>query len=170
MRHHFQAETLNVPLWCSFIFLSFCHLLWKRAWPRGWLPLHPEFQNKSHMEPRPPDLVLPSLKSPADPGCVLAVRFSWNLSVRSKATKIWVLFVLQQKQLQFSILKSLLGVWVVQLVEHPTSAQVMISRSVNLSPVLGSVLTVQRLEPASDSVFPSLSVPPPLTFLSLSQR
>ena len=33
-----------------------------------------------------------------------------------------------------------------QLVKHPTSAQVMISRSVSLSPALGSVLTAQRLE------------------------
>ena len=43
-----------------------------------------------------------------------------------------------------------------QLVKRPTSAQVMISRFVSLSPVLGSVLTAQSLEVDSDSVSPSL--------------
>ena len=38
---------------------------------------------------------------------------------------------------------------------------------VSSSPAMGSVLTDQSLEPASDSVSPSLSAPPPLT-LSLS--
>ena len=53
-----------------------------------------------------------------------------------------------------------------QLVKRLTSAQVMISRSVSLSPESGSVLTAQSLEPASDSGSPSLSAPPPapLTF------
>ena len=41
--------------------------------------------------------------------------------------------------------------------EHLTSAQVMISWFVSLSPTSGSVLTAQSLEPVSDSVFPSLS-------------
>ena len=54
-----------------------------------------------------------------------------------------------------------------QLVERPTSAQVLISWSVGLSPTAGSVLTARSLEPASDSVSPSLSAPPPL-MLSLS--
>ena len=59
------------------------------------------------------------------------------------------------------------GAWVAQSVERPTSAQVMISRFASSSPVLGSVLTAQSLEPASDSVSPSLSAPPPLApFLS----
>ena len=58
-----------------------------------------------------------------------------------------------------------------QLVEHPTSAQVMILWPVSLSPVLGSVLTAQGLEPVSDSVSPSLSDPPPFMLcLSLSQK
>ena len=39
---------------------------------------------------------------------------------------------------------------------RPTSAQVVISRSVSSSPASGSVLTAQSLEPASDSVSPSL--------------
>ena len=63
------------------------------------------------------------------------------------------------------------GAWVAQSVERLTSAQVMISRSVSLSPTLGSVLTAQSLEPALDSVSPSLSAPPPLMLcLSLSQK
>ena len=48
-----------------------------------------------------------------------------------------------------------------------TLAQVMISLFVGSSPMSGSVLTAQSLEPASDSVSPSLSAPPPLS-LSLS--
>ena len=51
------------------------------------------------------------------------------------------------------------GAWVAQSVKHPTWAQVMILRLVGLSPVLGSVLTAQSLEPASVSVSP-LSLPP----------
>ena len=52
------------------------------------------------------------------------------------------------------------GTWVAQLVERPTSAQVMISQFVSLSPVSGSVLTAQSLELASDSVCVSLSLCP----------
>ena len=44
----------------------------------------------------------------------------------------------------------------VQSVKRPILAQVMILQSVSLSPMSGSVLTAQRLEPASDSVSPSL--------------
>ena len=56
-----------------------------------------------------------------------------------------------------------------QLVKCLTSAQVMISHSMSLSPT--SVLTAQSLEPALDSVSPSLSAPPPLTLcLSLSLK
>ena len=47
------------------------------------------------------------------------------------------------------------GAWVAQSLKRPTSAQVMISQSVSLSPTSGSVLTAQSLEPASDSVSPS---------------
>ena len=54
-----------------------------------------------------------------------------------------------------------------QLVERLTSARVMISWFVGLSPAPGCVLTAQSLESASDSVSPFLSAPPPLT-LSLS--
>ena len=53
-----------------------------------------------------------------------------------------------------------------QSVKRPTSAQVMISRSVSSSPASGSVLTARSLEPASDSVSPSLW-PSPVHVLSL---
>ena len=57
-----------------------------------------------------------------------------------------------------------------QLVKRPTSAQVMISRFVSLSPASGSVLMAQSLEPVSDSVSPSLSDPPPFMLcLSVSK-
>ena len=56
-----------------------------------------------------------------------------------------------------------------QSVKRPTLAQVTISQSVNSSPASGSGLTAQSLEPASDSVSPSLSGPPLLVLaLSLS--
>ena len=63
--------------------------------------------------------------------------------------------------------------WEAQLVKFLTSAQVMLLQLMGLSPVSGSVLTAQSLEPASDSVSPSLSAPPllPLSLsLSLSQK
>ena len=47
------------------------------------------------------------------------------------------------------------GTWVSQSVKRPTSAQVMISRSVSSSPALSSVLTAPSQEPVSDSVSPS---------------
>ena len=50
------------------------------------------------------------------------------------------------------------GARVAQSVKCPTSAQVVISQFVSSSPASGSVLTAQSLEPASDSVSPSLSV------------
>ena len=59
------------------------------------------------------------------------------------------------------------GAWGAQSVKHLTLAQVMVLWFVGLSPTSGSVLTAQSLEPALDSVTPSLSAPPLLT-LSLS--
>ena len=47
--------------------------------------------------------------------------------------------------------------WVAQWVKLLTAVQVMISKSVGLSPMLGSVLTAQSLEPALDSVSPPFS-------------
>ena len=61
------------------------------------------------------------------------------------------------------------GTWVAQLVKRLTWAQVMILRFVSSSPASGSVPTARSLEPASDSVSPSLSAPPPLA-LSLSLK
>ena len=52
------------------------------------------------------------------------------------------------------------GTWVAQLVEHPISAEVMLSQFVSSSPMSGSMLTAQSLEPASDSVSPFLSALP----------
>ena len=48
------------------------------------------------------------------------------------------------------------GIWVAQSLKRLTSAQVMISQFVSSSPASGSVLTAQSLEPALDSVSPSL--------------
>ena len=63
------------------------------------------------------------------------------------------------------------GTWVVQLVEHLTLAQVMISRFVSSSPTLDSLLSAQSLEPASDSVSSNLSAPLLLMLcLSVSQN
>ena len=62
------------------------------------------------------------------------------------------------------------GIWVAQSVEQPTLAQDMISGSLSSSPASGSMLTAQSLEPASDSVSPSLSTSPLLMLcLSLSK-
>ena len=58
--------------------------------------------------------------------------------------------------------------WGAQSVELLTSAQVMISWFMSSSPTSGSVLTARSPEPASDSVSPSLSDPPPIHALSLS--
>ena len=66
-------------------------------------------------------------------------------------------------RLHFHTLKKTFGdTWVAQSVKRPTSAQVMISQFLSLSPTLGSVLPAQSPEPPSDSVSPSLSAPPPL--------
>ena len=62
----------------------------------------------------------------------------------------------RDEQTGSSLLKHDRGAWVAQSVERPTSAQVMISRSVGSSPASGSVLTAQSLGPVPDSVSPSL--------------
>ena len=51
------------------------------------------------------------------------------------------------------------GAWGAPSIKRLTSAQIMISRFVGSSPMLGFVLTARILEPASDSVSPSLSAP-----------
>ena len=91
------------------------------------------------------DSVSPSLSAP--PSFTLCL----SLSLKNKS-KCW-------------------GAWVAQSVEHPTSAQVMISPFRSSSPTSGSVLTAQSLEPASDSVSLSLSTPLLFTLcLSLSLK
>ena len=50
--------------------------------------------------------------------------------------------------------------WVAQSVKLPTLTQVMISWLVGSGPMSGSVLIEQSLEPALDSVSPSLSALP----------
>ena len=52
------------------------------------------------------------------------------------------------------------GAWMAELVKRPTSAQVVISWFAGSRPMLGSVLTAQSLEPASDSVSLSLCPSP----------
>ena len=67
--------------------------------------------------------------------------------------------------------RKLRDAWVAQSVKCQTLAQVMISQFVSSSPTLGSVLTAQSLEPASDSLSPSLFAPPPLVLcVYLSQK
>ena len=67
--------------------------------------------------------------------------------------------------------KKLRGAWASRSVKRPTSAQVMLLRFTSSSPVSGSVLTAQGLEPTLDSVSPSLSAPPLLTVcLSLKNK
>ena len=61
--------------------------------------------------------------------------------------------------------------WAAQSAEHQTWALVTVLLLVRLSPASGSVLTARSLEPASDSVSPSLSAPPLFTLsLSVSQK
>ena len=63
------------------------------------------------------------------------------------------------------------GTRVARLVKHLTSSQVKISRFVSSSPKSGCKLTTWSLEPALDSVSPSLSALPPLALsLFLSQK
>ena len=54
-----------------------------------------------------------------------------------------------------------------QSVKRPTSAQVMISWFMSSSPMSGSVLTAQSLEPASDLCIPLSLCPSPAHTLSL---
>ena len=61
------------------------------------------------------------------------------------------------------------GAWVAQLVKHLTLAQVTISWFMSLNPMSGPMLTAQRVEPASDSVSPSLCLSASLT-LSLKNK
>ena len=75
-------------------------------------------------------------------------------------TLMWVKTGGSQAKMKNSNLKRYRGLWVAQLVKCPTSAQVMISPVPSSSLESGCVLTAQSLEPASDSVSPSLFSPP----------
>ena len=80
-------------------------------------------------------------------------------------------FILNMYFIGFKIYSAFRGSWVAQSVKRLTSAQVMISWFVGLSPASGSVLIAQNLEPVLSSVSLSLSAPSPLTLcLSLSQK
>ena len=85
-------------------------------------------------------------------------------------TATWMLHIKRKTKdaglIEYQVDKSkthIRGTWVAQWVKRSTSAQVMISPLVSLSPAWGSVLTAWSLEPTSDSVSPvSLPAPPPL--------
>ena len=63
------------------------------------------------------------------------------------------------------------GAWVARSVKCLTSAEVMISWSVSSSPTSGSVLTVQSLDPALDSVYhPPTPHSSPTRALSLKNK
>uniref|UniRef100_A0ABI8AHX2 Cilia and flagella associated protein 57 n=1 Tax=Felis catus TaxID=9685 RepID=A0ABI8AHX2_FELCA len=98
---------------------------------------------------------------------------SGNHCVKYNVDQKWQKFIPEKPRCHDSLCKNpatVWGAWVAQLVNCPTSAQVMISRFVSSSPASGSVLTAPSLEPASDSVSPSLSAPSLLTLcLSLSK-
>ena len=104
----------------------------------------------------------------------------WGGEAKLEASQFWTSVILQscsahnsmvliQKQTHKSIEQSTKprGTWVAQSVKHVTQAQVMVSQFMDSSPTSGSVLTSQSLEPASDSMSPSLSAP---LCLSLSQK
>ena len=99
--------------------------------------------------------------------CALEAELGSGLTARS-LLGIVSLSLSLYPSLALSLSKINRSAWVAQLVKHWTSAQVMISRFVGSSPTWGSVLTAWSLEPASDSVSPSLSAPPCSCSVSLS--
>ena len=91
--------------------------------------------------------------------CMCACEMCMCISIRDRWRQIEIL---DSGLFTGSFKKEVGGAWVAQSVNHPTSAQVMISQFLSSSPTSGSVLTPQSLEPASDSVSSSLSAPPVL--------
>ena len=76
-----------------------------------------------------------------------------------------------REALYICIIHKIGGAWVAQSVECPTLAQVMISQFMSSGSTSGSMLIAQSLEPALDSVSPSLAALAPLTpCLSLSLK
>ena len=62
------------------------------------------------------------------------------------------------------------GTWVAQLVECQTLAEVMITWFLSSSTMAGSVLTARSLEPTSDSLSPSLSLPLPPKKINIQKK
>ena len=114
-------------------------------------------------------MILPSMSSSSVLGSVLTAQ---KLEPTSDSVSPCVYFFpARALSLSLSKINKDWGAWVAQSVKRPSSPQVTISRSVSLSPASGSGLTAQSLEPAADSVSPSLSAPPPfMLYLSLSQK
>ena len=109
------------------------------------------------------------------PGTLFAESLGWSVSSQPFVTPL----ISKQQQERSPSRKIPGGARGSQSVGRPTSAHVMmswsaqgvISQSVSSSPASGSVLTARSLEPASESVSPSLSAPPLLTlYLSVSQK
>ena len=102
---------------------------------------------------------------------ILLIRRCWSQSTKLLLWEHWTQekyepeYFLSWRSLR---VEEMWGAWVAQSVRRPTSARVVISWFVSLSPALGSVLTAQSLESASDSVFLCLSAPP-LLMLSLAR-
>ena len=90
--------------------------------------------------------------------CPLSLKKKMYLNTDKLRECQHLLFLVLKDQLKSLLKIEDMGAWVAQSIEHLTSAQVMISRSVSSSPASGSMLTAQSLEPVSDSVSPSLSL------------
>ena len=60
-----------------------------------------------------------------------------------------------QRMIETTIKYRSKGAWVAQLLKHLSSAQVISSLFMSLSPTLGSMLTAQRLEPNISSIIQS---------------
>ena len=77
--------------------------------------------------------------------------------------------LVKKKKITSNHIYILWGTWAAQSVKPPSSLQVMISQFVGSSPISGSVLTAQSLEPASHSVSPLFLLLPCLRSVSLSK-
>ena len=86
----------------------------------------------------------------------------WLRELGEHRSCLWGLLCKGLERVTLKITAQLWGAWVAQSVKRPTSAQVMISRFMGLSPASGPGLTTQSLEPALGSVSLSLSAPPPI--------
>ena len=94
--------------------------------------------------------------------CADNVEPAWD-SLSSSLSAFPLLSLSLPKYINKNIFKKIWGTWVAQLVKHLTLAQVMISWFMSSSPVSGSGMSAQSLDPASDSMSSCLSAPPSLT-------